>query len=155
GGRAGGGGEVAPKRPIDFRHNGEIKLTTPGRVIFNLEVERSLRAALEEEGTNVDYPFVNKTLSKKEMDIFISDLADRFRAHVIGDVLDTVKSLGFKYATDAGVTISKNDIVIPESKDELLSGYETRVGEVEALYERGLITEEERHESIVNLWTEA
>src|SRR5919201_545744 len=68
---------------------------------------------------------------------------------------DTFKALGFKYATDAGVTISKNDIVIPETKDTILSGYEERVSEVEALYERGLITEEERHESIVNLWTEA
>ncbi|MGN6431077.1 MAG: DNA-directed RNA polymerase subunit beta' [Gaiellaceae bacterium] len=148
-------GQVDLQQPIEFRHDGEIRLATPGRVIFNLEVERSLRAALEEEEANVDYPFVNKTLSKKEMDSFISELAERFGAHVIGDVLDTVKSLGFKYATDAGVTISKNDIVIPESKDEILSGYETRVGEVEALYERGLITEEERHESIVNLWTEA
>jgi len=147
--------QVELQKPIEYRRGEEVLLTTPGRVIFNLEVERSLREALEADEAPDDLPYVNATLSKKEMDVFISDLAERYGAQVIGDVLDTVKALGFKYATDAGVTISKNDIVIPESKDEILGGYETRVGEVESLYERGLITEEERHESIVNLWTEA
>jgi DNA-directed RNA polymerase subunit beta' len=52
------------------------------------------------------------------------------------------------------VTISKNDIVIPREKEQILAEYEKRVAEVEAQYERGLITEEERHESIVNIWTE-
>jgi DNA-directed RNA polymerase subunit beta' len=89
------------------------------------------------------------------MDGFISELADRFGAHVIAGVLDKIKSLGFHYATKAGITISKNDIVIPQSKEEILAGYEERVSNVEQLYERGLITEEERHEQIVNLWTEA
>src|ERR687885_351969 len=149
--------QVELQQPIEYRRGEEIILTTPGRAIFNAEVERSLRDALGEERAEAleTLPFVNATLSKKEMDAFISDLAERYGAHVIAGVLDKVKALGFKYATDAGVTISKNDIVIPESKDDILTGYEERVGEVEALYERGLITEEERHESIVNLWTEA
>src|SRR5262249_48583977 len=51
--------------------------------------------------------------------------------------------------------ISKNDIVIPPEKEKILSSYEERVAEVEHQYERGLITESERHESIVNIWTEA
>jgi DNA-directed RNA polymerase subunit beta' len=89
------------------------------------------------------------------MDTFISSLADRYGAHVIAGVLDKIKALGFHYATKAGITVSKNDIVIPQSKEEILAGYEERVANVEQLYERGLITEEERHEQIVNLWTEA
>ena len=89
------------------------------------------------------------------MDAFITELADRHGAHTLASVLDTIKSLGFRYATQAGVTISKNDIVIPREKDEILAEYEKRVAEVEGQYERGLITEEERHESIVNIWTEA
>jgi DNA-directed RNA polymerase subunit beta' len=148
-------GQVGLQQPIEYRRGEEILLTTPGRVIFNVEVERSLREAQGLDEAPEDFPYVNATLSKKEMDGFISDLSERYGAQVIAAVLDTIKALGFKYATDAGVTISKNDIIIPESKDEILAGYEERVGEVEALYERGLITEEERHESIVNLWTEA
>ena len=70
-------------------------------------------------------------------------------------MLDTIKSLGFKYATKAGVTISKNDIVIPPEKEKILSGYEARVEEVHRQYDMGLITEDERHETIVNIWTEA
>ena len=74
---------------------------------------------------------------------------------MIAGVLDKIKALGFHYATKAGITVSKNDIVIPLAKEKILAGYEERVANVEQLYERGLITEEERHEQIVNLWTEA
>jgi DNA-directed RNA polymerase subunit beta' len=80
---------------------------------------------------------------------------DDYGAHSIASVLDMIKSLGFSYATKAGVTISKNDIVIPPDKEQILAEYEDRVDKVEAQYERGLITDEERHESIVNIWTEA
>jgi DNA-directed RNA polymerase subunit beta' len=146
-------GQVGLQQPIEYRHHGEIVLTTPGRVILNAEVDRSLAESTGSEPE--ERPFINRTLSKKEMDGFISELADRFGAHVIAGVLDKIKALGFHYATKAGITISKNDIVIPQSKDEILAGYEERVTNVEQLYERGLITEEERHEQIVNLWTEA
>ncbi len=147
--------QVGLHDPIEYRHREEIVLTTPGRVIFNAEVERTLVEAVGEGEEADKHPFINVTLSKREMDTFLSDLSDRYGAHTIGSVLDKVKTLGFNEATRAGVTISKNDIVIPADKDEILSGYEERVTEVEALYERGLITDEERHESIVNLWTEA
>ncbi len=148
-------GQVGLQQPIEYRHGEELVLTTPGRVIFNAEVERTLRESMGVDADLSELTFVNHTLSKKEMDAVISDLADKFGAHVIAAVLDKVKTLGFKYATEAGITISKNDIVIPPDKDEVLAGYEEKVTNVEQLYERGLITEEERHESIVNLWTEA
>jgi DNA-directed RNA polymerase subunit beta' len=151
--RAVEGEQVGLQQAIEYRHNGELMLTTPGRVILNAEVERSLRDATDEDLGEM--PFLNRTLSKKEMDTFISDLAERYGPHVIAGVLDKVKTLGFRYATKAGITISKNDIIIPQEKDELLAGYEEKVTNVEGLYERGLITEEERHEQIVNLWTEA
>jgi DNA-directed RNA polymerase subunit beta' len=146
-------GQIELQQPIEYRWNGEIVLTTAGRVILNAEVDRSLEESMGSAPEN--RPFLNRTLSKKEMDGFISELADRFGAHVIAGVLDKIKSLGFHYATKAGITISKNDIIIPQSKEEILAGYEERVSNVEQLYERGLITEEERHEQIVNLWTEA
>jgi DNA-directed RNA polymerase subunit beta' len=148
--------QVGLQQPIEYRWDGELMLTTPGRVIFNGEVERALGLEIgEENGSGPKHPFLNRTLSKREMDTFLSELADRYGAHTITRVLDTVKSLGFKFATDAGITISKNDIVTPADKDEILAGFEERVGRVEQQYERGLITEEERHETIVNIWTEA
>jgi DNA-directed RNA polymerase subunit beta' len=146
--------QVGIQDPIEYRWNDELVLTTPGRVIFNAEVARALvEAAGEGDGSRHD--FINRTLSKKEMGDFISELVDRYGAHAIAAVLDTIKSLGFAYATQGGITISKNDIVVPTDKEDILAQFEERVGKVEQQYARGLITEDERHEIIVNLWTEA
>jgi DNA-directed RNA polymerase subunit beta' len=66
-----------------------------------------------------------------------------------------IKELGFTYATRAGVTVSKNDIVTPPSKQTILDGYEEKVDQVQRMYMRGLITEGERKEKVVSLWSEA
>ncbi len=147
--------QVTLQQPIEYRRNGELILTTPGRVIFNLEVERALTEALGDGDSVTQHDFINRTLSKREMDDFISALAEQYGAPAIGGVLDQIKSLGFRYATKAGITISKNDIVIPPDKQEILDKYEAQVEQVEQQYERGLITEEERREAIVDIWTKA
>jgi DNA-directed RNA polymerase subunit beta' len=151
-----GAGQIKLQDPIEFRWNTDVLLTTAGRVIFNSEVERALEEAVEEyDNEEPLHDFINRTLTKRELDSFIAELVDVYGAHSIAAVLDMFTQLGFRYATEAGVTISKNDIVIPSDKEEILSEYEERVSKVEAQYERGLITDEERHESIVNIWTEA
>jgi DNA-directed RNA polymerase subunit beta' len=148
--------QVKLQQPIEFRWNGDLLLTTPGRVIFNSEVERSLAEAVADYNPEDPlHDYINRTLPKRELDAFIAELVHEYGAHSIASVLDMIKTLGFKYATQAGVTISKNDIVIPPDKEKILAEYEERVSKVTAQYERGLITDEERHESIVNIWTEA
>jgi DNA-directed RNA polymerase subunit beta' len=148
--------QIKLQEPIEFRWNGDLLLTTAGRVIFNAEVERVLAEAVEDyDGAEPLHDYINRTLPKRELDVFIIELVDEYGAHSIASVLDMIKTLGFSYATQAGVTISKNDIVIPPDKEQILAEYEGRVEKVEAQYERGLITDEERHESIVNIWTEA
>jgi DNA-directed RNA polymerase subunit beta' len=146
-------GQVTLQQPIEYRWNGELLLTTPGRVILNTEVERSLRTAVRRG--EVEHAFINRPLAKRDIDAFIGELVDRYGAHAVAETLDTIKDLAFRYATKAGVTVSKNDIVIPEQKAEILARYEEQVAKIEQQYERGLITEDERHESIVNVWTEA
>ena len=89
------------------------------------------------------------------MDTFLLLLAEGYGPHVMAAVLDKVKSLGFHYATQAGVTISKNDVVIPPDKEEILEGFEGEVRTIEDQYFRGLITDEERKEAVVSKWTEA
>ncbi len=149
-----GAKQVTLQQPIEYRRGDEVILTTCGRVIFNAEVERALQEHVI-KGEVGGHSFINRTLPKREIDFFITELVDRYGAHAIAGVLDTIKSLGFHYATQSGVTISKNDIVIPPDKEEILAEYEQRVSAKELEYERGLITEEERHEAIVNIWTEA
>jgi DNA-directed RNA polymerase subunit beta' len=146
-------GQVGLQETIEYRRRGELILTTPGRVIFNEEIGRSIRQSVGPSAE--EHPFINRTLAKTQLADFISELVDRYGAPAIAGVLDTVKRLGFAHATRAGITISKNDIVVPERKEEILADYERRVAEVERQYERGLITEAERHEQIVNIWTEA
>jgi DNA-directed RNA polymerase subunit beta' len=149
--------QVGIQEPIQFRFDsGESIVTTPGRVIFNQEVERVLAEAVNMEGDDEWlHDFMNSTLSKREMDTFLSQLAENYGAHVMAAVLDKVKSLGFHFATQAGVTISKNDVVIPPEKEEILDKYEGEVQGIEDQYFRGLITDDERKEAIVNKWTEA
>ena len=147
-------GQVALQDPIEYRRGGELLLTTAGRVIFSEEVARAVSTALPDvDPASVE--FINRTLGKKETNDFVTSLVDVYGAAVISVLLDTIKELGFHFATQAGITISKNDIVIPEDKEKILEEYEDRVGKIETQFERGLITEEERHESIVNIWTEA
>ncbi|HJU46874.1 MAG TPA: DNA-directed RNA polymerase subunit beta', partial [Gaiellaceae bacterium] len=145
--------QVHLQEPIEYRWQGELVLTTPGRVIFNAEIDRALETTVR--GGLGEHEFLNRTLTKREIDAFIAELVDRYGAYAVASTLDVIKELAFRYATRAGITISKNDIVIPTSKEEILAGFEDEVGKVEREYERGLMTEEERKERIVAIWTEA
>jgi DNA-directed RNA polymerase subunit beta' len=151
--------QVSLQQAIEYRWQGRILVTTPGRVVFNVEIDRVLAETLGQQNGSVGagsyHEFLNKTLAKREIDTFIGELVDRYGASTVAQVLDTIMRLGFDHATRAGVTISKNDMVIPPSKEAILTGYEERVAKVEAQYMRGLITDEERHEHVVNIWTEA
>jgi DNA-directed RNA polymerase subunit beta' len=148
--------QLTLQQPIEYLWKDELVLTTPGRVIFNAEIDRSLHEATSHNGDHGPYhEYINRTLSKKELGVFIAELVEGHGAHAVAHVLDTIKDLGFRYGTLAGVTISKNDIVIPPDKEQILAGFEERVARVEDAYDQGLITESERHEQITSIWTEA
>src|SRR2546425_582145 len=70
-------------------------------------------------------------------------------------VLDAFKHLGFKYATQAGITIPKNDVVAPAEKQSIIATYEKQVAEIAEQYDMGLITQQERHEAVVEKWNAA
>ena len=86
---------------------------------------------------------------------FVDELIQTFGASAIAQVLDAFKDLGFHYATQAGVTISKNDVVVPPDKEKILEQIGKQVEEIQAQYDEGLITQEERHEAVVAKWNEA
>src|SRR5205807_6783491 len=78
-----------------------------------------------------------------------------YGATTISMVLDAFKDLGFKYATQAGITISKNDVVVPPEKQDILDKFDELVADITGQYEDGLITQEERHEAVVEQWNAA
>jgi DNA-directed RNA polymerase subunit beta' len=136
------------------REGGHV-LTTIGRIIYNDRIERALAEALGEEFDPSKYVFVNQSMKKRDTTRLIDLLVQAYGATTISLVLDAFKDLGFKYATQAGITISKNDVVVPPSKQEILDKFDKLVGEVTDQYDDGLITQEERHEAVVEQWNAA
>ena len=137
------------------RHRDDHTLTTVGRIIFNERVERALEDALGGEYDPSTYEFVNKPLRKRDMAEVIERLVAVHGPYATALVLDAFKDLGFHFATQAGITISKNDVVIPPTKEEILDRIETDVAEIQDQYDMGLITQEERKEAVIEKWTAA
>ena len=137
------------------RHHEDHTLTTVGRIIFNERIERALEDALGEEYDPTTYEFVNKPLRKRDMGDVIERLVDVHGPYATALVLDAFKELGFHFASQAGITISKNDVVIPPSKDEILDRYEGEVAEIQDQYDMGLLKDEERKEAVIEKWTAA
>ncbi|RJQ32737.1 MAG: DNA-directed RNA polymerase subunit beta' [Actinobacteria bacterium] len=126
---------------IKVRIDDQIIDTTPGRVLFN-------------EAMPEDYPFVNAEVGKKELARIVEDCVSRY-PNTVSNILDKIKETGFVYATKTGITLSIDDITIPPNKWEILDGPEEEVDKIENQYRRGLITNDERHQRVVDVWTRA
>jgi DNA-directed RNA polymerase subunit beta' len=145
--------DIAEFRPYG-REGGHV-LTTIGRIIYNDRIERALAQALGSDFDPSKYSFVNQSMKKRDTTLLIDLLVQTYGATTISLVLDAFKDLGFKYATQAGITISKNDVVVPTEKESIIQTYEQQVSEISDQYDMGLITQEERHEAVVEKWNEA
>jgi DNA-directed RNA polymerase subunit beta' len=145
--------DIAEFRP--FGREGGHVLTTIGRIIYNDRIERALAEALGDEFDASKYLFVNQSMKKRDTTRLIDLLVQTYGATTISMVLDAFKDLGFKYATQAGITISKNDVVVPAEKQSIIETYEKQVAEIAEQYDMGLITQQERHEAVVDKWNAA
>ena len=114
-----------------FRRDGGRMETTLGRVLFNENVEQTLRDYLGDAYDPEEYEFVNHVLKKGEIKALVQPYVDRYPTELVSQLLDTLKRVGFHTATRAGISVGKNDIVVPEQKDEILERYEAMVDEVE------------------------
>ena len=140
-------GEVALHAPVKVRirkkgRPARLIDTSVGRVIFNTAFPD-------------DYPYVNEEVNKPVLQHIVTEVAERYDTVQTSEILDNIKRLGFHYATKAGITISISDITVPPDKDKILEEPEAEVERIEGNYKRGLITDEERHQRVVELWTEA
>ena len=134
---------VVPPEGLELRPDGSILMdTTLGRALFN-------------EALPSDYPFVNVEVGKKKLGQIVNDLAERYPKVEVAVTLDKLKALGFKWATRSGVTVSISDVQTPPNKPEILAAYEARANKITKQYERGKVTEEERHQELIQLWTDA
>jgi DNA-directed RNA polymerase subunit beta' len=140
----------------EYRRAGhEHFLTTVGRIIFNEKIERALADALGEDFDADQFEFVNHPMKKKDVNQMVSDLVEAYGAPAVSRVLDAFKDLGFHYASQAGITVSKNNVVSPPDKEQILERYEKQTAEIQSQYDDGYITAEERHEAVTSHWNNA
>ncbi|MCB0875945.1 MAG: DNA-directed RNA polymerase subunit beta', partial [Solirubrobacterales bacterium] len=137
------------------REEHEHFLTTVGRIIFNDRIERALAEALEEDWDPRGFEFVNRSLKKRDINDMVAALVEVYGASAVSRVLDAFKELGFHFATQAGITVSKNDVISPPDKEEILERYEQQAAGIVDQYEEGWITAEERKDSVTDLWNAA
>src|SRR5687767_12988 len=121
----------------------------------SLTLETSLGRALFNETLPADYPFVNYEVGKKALGAIVNDLAERYTKVEVAASLDALKDAGFHWATRSGVTVSIDDVTTPGNKAEILSGYEKQAEKVQKQFERGLVTDEERRQELIEIWTQA
>jgi DNA-directed RNA polymerase subunit beta' len=119
--------------------DGKLLETTVGRIIFN-------------EMLPEDYPYINEEVANGKMQEIVDDLIARYGVNDIAPILDKIKDFGFEQATKSGTTWGIDDIVEPEGKDEIIDAAKLKVSEIEAQYSEGLLSDEERHRMIVELW---
>jgi DNA-directed RNA polymerase subunit beta' len=116
--------------------------TTPGRVIFNLGLPPSLH-------------FVNEVMDKKTVNVLVGECYELLGQDETANMVDVIKEMGFRYATQSGFTIAVSDIQVPEQKTAILETTTRDVEQTERQYRRGLITEDEQYNRVVELWTRA
>ncbi len=145
--------DLAEYRPLG-REGGHV-LTTVGRILWNDRIERAVQGALGDGFDPSTFEFVNYSMKKRDTTKLVDRLVQAYGAPTISQVLDAFKDVGFHYATQAGVTISKNDVQTPPNKAEILARYEDELATIESQYENGEINQEERHEAVTKLWDDA
>ncbi len=115
--------------------------TTVGRVIFNDQIPPGL-------------PFFNGTLKKKGLQSLVNYCHIRLGHEMTVKMLDDLKNLGFLYATKAGISIGIDDLVTPDAKKTLVAKAEIDVIEVDKQYREGVITNGERYNKVIAIWSE-
>lgn len=129
-----------------------LVVTTPGRLIFNYAIPEELRFFYKRnDGTTG----LGVTIGKKQMGKLVNDCFKKLGFKATGDLLDSIKALGFHYALISGISIGIYDVAVPEKKDHILSESDKQVEKVKKFYRRGLMTEEERYRKVVKIWEKA
>ena len=155
--------------------NGKLLITTIGKMVFNEILPESFpyineptKKNLEEKtpeeyfiepGTDVKAAMKNMPIvdpfKKKILGNIIAEVFKRFKITETSKMLDRMKDLGFKYSTKAGITVGVSDIVVLAEKKEIIDAAHTKVDNVLKQFRRGLITEEERYDRVISIWSVA
>ncbi len=118
-------------------------------------VDISLGRALFNEALPADYPLTRAVADKGMLSGIVNDLAERYPKVEVAASLDRIKDAGFYWATRSGVTVALSDILTPPNKREIVAGYEKQAAKVQGQFEKGLTTDLERRQELIQIWTKA
>ena len=145
---------IKVRRTMEFNGVKETRLVkaTVGRIIFNEAIPQNLGYVdRTDDETKFDYE-VGFLVDKKAIGKIINKCINRCGATQTADVLDKIKSLGYKFSTRAAMTVSVSDMEIPKEKAEYLAEAEAKVDMITRKFRRGLMTDEERHQKVIEAW---
>jgi DNA-directed RNA polymerase subunit beta' len=143
-------GAIELHAKIKVRLNGQFVETTPGRVIFNDRVKLDL-----DPDPVANFQITNCVIDKKNLGSLVGRCARTHTVAKTAEILDQIKRLGFRFATQSGTTIAIDDVTIPPEKKAILDEAEKHVEQVEEQFKRGLITSDERYQRFIDIWTKA
>ncbi|MEK7157119.1 MAG: DNA-directed RNA polymerase subunit beta', partial [Patescibacteria group bacterium] len=113
--------------------------TTVGRLLFNTVLP-------------ADYPFVNETITKKVLARIVTDCIARYGLDAVPDIVNKVKRFGFDYATRSGISWAIDDVSVPEGKTRIINDAAGKVATIQADYQNGLLSEEEKRRMTIEIW---
>ena len=139
--------------------NGELKSkkveTTVGRLIYNEGIPQDLGFVDRTNPDTMFDPELNFTVMKKNLGKIIAKCINVHGLSKTAELLDYIKSTGYKYSTIAGMTVSVDDVKVPPAKKQILADANVEVDKVLKQYKRGLITDQERYNSVIKIWEAA
>jgi len=145
------------RRQIKFRNKNLSKFIeiTPGRIIFNQLIPQDLGFVDRKKSESVLNYEIDFLVGKSQLDVIFDRCIKVHGFKKTAVVLDAVKAIGFKYATSGAITVSVKDVVIPDTKQEILKNSDARINVVSKYYNEGLISDNERKTQVIKIWTEA
>jgi DNA-directed RNA polymerase subunit beta' len=99
--------------------------------------------------------YYNKAIDKSQLKKIVTQCHQQIGELETAEMLDRIKELGFHYATKSGITMGMSDVEVPETKDDILVEADAQIAEIDKQYQRGMVTDQERYNSAVTVWTEA
>jgi len=118
-------------------------------------VNTSLGRAIFNETLPEDYPYVEAVADKGQLSAIVNDLAERYPKVEVAAALDRIKDAGFHWASRSGVTVALSDVLTPPNKRQIIEGYEKQATKVQTQFEKGLTTDAERRQELIEIWNKA
>src|SRR5262245_18679080 len=159
-------GELETLSPIRLRYSGELQdltasrddqdvLRTEVQTVTNKIINTTVGSVILNQALPTEMPFVNGLLKKKGLQQLVQSCYLKFGLEKTVEMLDSLKHVGFTYATKSGLSIGIDDLIIPKEKRPLVSKARDEVIKVESQYLEGAITNGERYNKVIAIWSEA